>query len=456
VVTDHRLVLAVSKEATTLYDQMQFQGEPTSFAWVLPIRGEAKVGLSSVGLFSALDALTATELTSPDPGCPKPLECNKGSVGCGAGDSLGSAPGDFGAVGGRGLSDGGVVVEKREVVGPYEAVQLNVQGGNGGVLIKWLADNGFAMPKEAEPILDAHVKEGSNFLALKFVPGAGVSAMRPVRVTTKGAAASVPLRAAAVGAGEKVGMTLWVVGEGRYEPEGLPVFTVEGKELFWDWSNGSTNFAEVRARKTLETEGRGWELESSIDLSKSEVEANIKDAAGDYGMGPARDGGSSGGSDSGDALEAGNAGDAKADDLRALWGGIPEPKVRVTRLRADLSKRGLEKDLVLKASAVQSEVPKIREVIEARGEPSCAIHRRCESQEVKLPRSQAKALQDQWVAEEGSGCTAVRGPTGVRFGNPGMVAAVLTSLGALMGRRFVRRSSRSSSRSQDRTARGGG
>jgi hypothetical protein len=35
VVTDHRMIFAVSQTATTLYDQMRYDGAPSSFAWVL-------------------------------------------------------------------------------------------------------------------------------------------------------------------------------------------------------------------------------------------------------------------------------------------------------------------------------------------------------------------------------------------------------------------------------------
>src|SRR5262245_66238612 len=38
-VTGHKMILSISKDRTTLWDQIQYDGEPSSFAWVLPIRG---------------------------------------------------------------------------------------------------------------------------------------------------------------------------------------------------------------------------------------------------------------------------------------------------------------------------------------------------------------------------------------------------------------------------------
>ena len=49
VVTDHRMILSVSKAQTTLYDQIRYQGDPGSFAWVLPIAGTVEVGVCGEG-----------------------------------------------------------------------------------------------------------------------------------------------------------------------------------------------------------------------------------------------------------------------------------------------------------------------------------------------------------------------------------------------------------------------
>src|SRR3954470_4420989 len=54
VVTDHRMILSISSQQTTLYDQIRYDGSPSSFAWVLPISGAATVGLSSDVVFSTL------------------------------------------------------------------------------------------------------------------------------------------------------------------------------------------------------------------------------------------------------------------------------------------------------------------------------------------------------------------------------------------------------------------
>src|SRR5580658_3511967 len=71
VATDHRMIFAVSPQQTTLYDEIEYQGSPSSFAWVLPIHGTVTVALSSDILFQALDQATTTTIVAPTlPACP--------------------------------------------------------------------------------------------------------------------------------------------------------------------------------------------------------------------------------------------------------------------------------------------------------------------------------------------------------------------------------------------------
>ena len=110
-VSGHRMIFSISKTQTTLWDQIQYVGAPSSFAWVLPIKGVVNVGLSSDALFGNLDAETKVTVNSPLITCPPPPPCSNGSAGAG-GTFDGGVP-------------GGVVVTAQEVVGPYETVQLS-------------------------------------------------------------------------------------------------------------------------------------------------------------------------------------------------------------------------------------------------------------------------------------------------------------------------------------------
>ena len=96
VVTDHRMILSVGNGESTLYDQIRYQGSPESFAWVLPIRGEATVGVSADVVFATLDSQTSVQVLQPPQNCPGPINCTRG-FGASA-DSAGSS--SSGGVGG--------------------------------------------------------------------------------------------------------------------------------------------------------------------------------------------------------------------------------------------------------------------------------------------------------------------------------------------------------------------
>src|SRR5688572_19439714 len=64
-VTGHRMILSISNDKTTLWDQIKYAGNPDSFAWVLPIKGQVAIGLSSDALFARLEVHTQVFIGSP-------------------------------------------------------------------------------------------------------------------------------------------------------------------------------------------------------------------------------------------------------------------------------------------------------------------------------------------------------------------------------------------------------
>jgi len=66
VVSGHRMVMSISAEQTVLWDQIQYQGSPEDFAWVLPVKPGARIEEASDAFFEALEATTRTVVTSPE------------------------------------------------------------------------------------------------------------------------------------------------------------------------------------------------------------------------------------------------------------------------------------------------------------------------------------------------------------------------------------------------------
>ncbi len=367
-ITDERMLLATSPTQTTLYDQIQYSGNPASFAWVLPIHGTVTVGLSADVLFDSVDLLTATDVVAPVPDCPAAPNCG----GRGFGASLANGASTPAAPGGG--DQGMVTVTKQQNVGPYATVQLH--STTPGALETWLTQNSFDIPTAVQPIIAQYVAEGFDFLAMKLLPGQGVQAMRPVRVTAPGASLSLPLRMAAIGTGATVGITIWVVADGRYEPQNFPFFHIEDSEIVWDWSTSSSNYTTLRTQHEATYNGKGWELESSITLAQQTVSGVIQ-AGGQYYGNPAGGGPAGPGAGVPPASDAtqdylpitdanGNttetADQVRTDDITALFVGLSGPNARITRMRSDISHAAMTTDFVLQASSDQTEQSNVRNV----------------------------------------------------------------------------------------------
>ncbi len=433
-ITDERMLLTVSTQQTTLYDQIRYSGNPSSFAWVLPIHGTVTVGLSADVLFDSIDAVTATTITAPPQNCPAPpSDCSQG---LGFGAASNAAP----TAGG---SDGTVTVTKQENVGPYETVQLHATDSS--ALNNWLTTNGFSIPADVTPIIDEYVAEGFDFLAMKLLPNQGVTAMRPVRVTSPGAGLSLPLRMAAIGTGATVGITIWVVADGRYEPQNFPFFHIDDKDLVWDFSTSQSNYTTLRAQNEASYAGKGWEIESSLELSQQTI-SNVILSGGTYFQGGGVSGGAVasasddylpvGDSDAGSSADGGvdeTADQVRNDDIAALFAGINGPNVRVTRIRSDISHAAMTTDFVLQASSDQSELSNQRVVTQSVN-LQCPIYNGC--QVVGYGSESAAAAS---VSGSGGGCATAAKSEGTQKWQLGALAALLGI--AVVRRNRKRRSS---------------
>jgi uncharacterized membrane protein YgcG len=335
-VTSHRMILSISTQSTTLWDQIVYTGSPSSFAWALPIRGQVTVGLSSDALFQNLDQLTQVTVRSPQIICPP---CSTGFA------SSGSSVGAFSSGSSSSSGGGGVTVIAEEVVGPYETVQL--MSTDPMALTNWLLMNGYNIPPDIAPVIAAYVNEGFNFLALKLVPGQGIDSMRPVRVTTPGASPVLPLRMVAAGTGATTPITLHIMGEGRYEPANFPSFLIREQDLVWNWDTSSSNYTALRAQGFTDSMGRGWLVEAAEPFSMWYLSNPLMYLAQYQPL------------DSGYADEMGmGAVQACQDDLDALFLGISVSSLWTTRLYGELSRAALGEDLDLQAEATQSIVPR--------------------------------------------------------------------------------------------------
>ncbi|MFO0605269.1 MAG: DUF2330 domain-containing protein [Polyangiales bacterium] len=340
VVTDHRMVLALSTAQTTLWDQFQYAGDPEDFSWVLPIRytERTRVEVASDAFMSMMDAFTTPSLTWP---VPPPLapDCAPPP----------SAPGVFDAAAADAPAwDAGVTVLREEVVGPY-AVAI-VRGASGMGLRDWLRANGYAVPAAMEPVLDHYLGLDMDFVALRLRAGKGVHRMVPVRVTVDGYQPRLPLRMVAAGVADRVAISLIVVADARVEAANFPNGEIRDDELVYDWRNptavsGDVLNAEFAARNRAAGD-RLWLTWTAEPRSFAEFESAAR--ACELGAPGVPFADAAVPADVPGTSDAGTPRPLAIDDVRVAFGD--RTAARVTRLRADLPARMLDRDLDLAAS----------------------------------------------------------------------------------------------------------
>jgi hypothetical protein len=402
-VTGHKMILSVSQAETTLWDQISYSGNPANFAWILPTKGIVKVGLSSDALFQNLDQTTQVTILAPTIQCSPP-------PGCSGSGSPSEVPYDSG---------GGVEVLAQEVVGPYETTQL--EATDPMALKTWLATNGYAIPADVLPVIDAYVGEKFNFLALKLAPGKDVASMRPVRVTTPGASPVLPLRMVAAGTGATTSISLWVLGEGRYEPANMSSFVIDSSQLIWDWNSKSSNYSLLKKAGFDASLGKAWLVEDAEPMANYEISDWLLSLA-EYEPQSSGYGGVPGKTPVEEAYE----------DLQALFGQIPDTTLWVTRLHGELSRAALVADLEVGASANQTPVDNILQATKTTGTPpACPSYPPCDD-----PGTQggggtgAGDPHGSGPPVDGSGCAMSQGP-----GAPAVLSALALTAALAFSRR---------------------
>lgn len=249
LVNAHRMALSISTDQTVLWDQIRYSGNPSEFAWVLPIKPGAKIEVASDAFFDVLDAATNPIVVPPDQQYCYDQYASSCSVaggrsGMGCGDSGAADDGGGGGTGGPIDPGEGVEIVTHGSAGPYEMVVLRSE--DPFALTDWLESHDYAIDEEIDPVIEKYVTEGFDFVALRLLPGTGVQQMRPVRVSQPGAVSTLPLRMVAAGSGVRTAITLFVLGEGRYTTGNFVEAAIPPTELVFDFLSEQSNYTELR------------------------------------------------------------------------------------------------------------------------------------------------------------------------------------------------------------------
>lgn len=236
-----RVVFARVDGQIHMHVQIEYQGPPTSFAWLLPTSPRVETAISSEAFFSALDRIYGPKFNleyTYDEGCYGDLDYFAEP----------SAEGDGNA------PPPAVQVLSREAIGPYDRAILlpdTVQA-----LRDWLDENGYQIPENLDEKLQPYVELRSAFVAIKLLPGLEAGDIVPLRLSFPGDRPSIPILPTAVAADPDMGVIVHIFDEARAVPVNYSHVTIN--EAAIDWVNRGSNYADVVSQAADEAGGRAF------------------------------------------------------------------------------------------------------------------------------------------------------------------------------------------------------
>ncbi len=258
-----RIVFAPHDGLVTMHIEIQYQGDPTTFAWLLPIPElptdaagnplplDRAVEVSSTLIFDQLQSATNPQFTVDYQGEVGTSECEEvfaNAAGGGADAATSADTADSG-------SPPVAVLEEAEV-GPYDAQLIDAESSD--ALYAWLNDNGYYQDPSAQSVLSYYVGRGYKFIGVKLQNGKGNGDLKPLSLTMSEQAPCVPLRLTGIAATGNMPMLVFVIGEGRAVPKNYIAATVNPQAISFPFAS---NYFDVLNEAIDTASGRAWVTE---------------------------------------------------------------------------------------------------------------------------------------------------------------------------------------------------
>lgn len=245
--TGETILFAFDQGFVEAHIQIQYQGDPQKFAWLIPLQSMPEITVGSQQLFQNLLAATVPIVTVT----PSADACNfntnrssRSSFACGASAdetmSATSAGPRSGAGGTSGFLDAGGPVVKSELVGAF---QVEILSGSSTDIENWLVANNFLPDADAPKIVDDYAGRGYVFAALKLQAGAGLDELHPIVVRYQGTQPCIPLKLTAIAATEDMKVRAFFLGQQRTVPTSYRHVIPNYARL--DWKGQGANYTDL-------------------------------------------------------------------------------------------------------------------------------------------------------------------------------------------------------------------
>jgi hypothetical protein len=260
VQTEERILFEVEPTTgeVTAYIEIQYEGEPTDFAWLLPVAGpidpESGIDTAPPGLFDNLELVTAPVFRQVD--TMGGVAACAGPVCCGPAPSEGFSGSTFG-------DTSGVGVVGEAVVGPYAIEILTATEGDN--LVNWLQMNGYAFPDAAAEPLQFYIDQQMQFVAVKLLPTEDEGPIDTLVVACAAGTPTIPLLLTAISSAPELEITAYVLADEPYRPENY-------EDLAFDYRrvqvvDGESDYEELLEEAVEEAGGQAWNTEFAGSVS---------------------------------------------------------------------------------------------------------------------------------------------------------------------------------------------
>ena len=304
-----QMAASPKQEAVLVFDgstvevnlRTHFRAGPKELAWVIPVPAKpADIRAGEDKIFKDLEQETAPQFYRVEHRGKVPFTCSSGA--------------------GRVAVGPGVVVEATGTAGIFEWTVLSATGA--GELMAWLVQNQYAIPVGAERVMEKYVGKGWYWLAIKVRPEVSDKpnlAPHPIVYTYADTKLVYPLIISQLSADLENEIVLYVLAKGRMAPANWPSKDILDFPVKQDKASRSgTNYEELVRRTTDEEGGHLFVTEFAADLDTVGYRPLLKRLTG-------------------------------IDPLSVA--DVPTPYL--TRLRAVMAPKAMDRDVVLAVSAKQ-------------------------------------------------------------------------------------------------------
>lgn len=249
-----RILFAHHNGEVTAHIQIQYQGKPGEFGWLLPLPAVPHDRTGKDGIDLGIDELFTQLISTTQP----KYRLNRVFEQCGSGLSRGGAFSTSEAAGGGLGNDSAPAPQAptplviKDSIGPYDYAVLRADSKD--LMFNWLKDNKYFVPTGTESAVNPYIRPGAYFLALKLKAGLAAGDLQPVVLRYKSDLPMIPIILTSVAATPNMGVQVWMLGAGRAIPRNYYHTVVNDAQV--DWLSAGRNYNDVIIKAVGEAEGK--------------------------------------------------------------------------------------------------------------------------------------------------------------------------------------------------------